>query len=71
MATEPRTLRSKRLRALLWYAADGRCQRCGVELGDDWHADHIVPWSLTGRTNVHEMQALCRACNLAKGANKA
>jgi 5-methylcytosine-specific restriction endonuclease McrA len=37
-------------------------------LGDDWHADHIVPWSTTHRTNVQEMQALCRRCNLAKGA---
>lgn len=63
-----RTLRSKRLRALLWYAADGKCQRCGKPLGDDWEADHIVPWVKTHRTNVHEMQALCADCNRKKGA---
>lgn len=64
---EQRTLRSKRLRAALWIAADGKCQACGNELGDDWHADHIVPWVASKRTNVHEMQALCPACNLKKG----
>ncbi len=63
---QPRTLRSKRLRALLWRAAGGRCQRCGGELGDDWEADHSVPWTLTHETNVHQMQALCRACNKRK-----
>lgn len=69
MAGERRTLRSNRDRALLWYAADGKCQICGQPLGDDWEADHIVPWSVTHRTNVHEMQALCAQCNRKKGAN--
>jgi 5-methylcytosine-specific restriction endonuclease McrA len=63
-----RTLVSKRLRYALWRAADGKCQLCGRDLDpDDWHADHITPWSKTGRTNVHEMQALCPHCNLKKG----
>lgn len=62
-----RTLRSKAARALLWYAADGKCQRCGAPLGDGWHADHIVPWVLTHETNVHDMQALCPNCNRKKG----
>lgn len=65
----PRTLRSKRLRFLLWQAADGKCQRCGCELDpDNWHADHVKPWVKTKQTNVHEMEALCPKCNLAKGA---
>lgn len=64
---QQRTLRSKKLRALLYYSQDGKCARCGRDLPDDWHADHIRPWSKTGRTNVHEMQALCPACNLKKG----
>lgn len=62
-----RTLRSKRLRDILWLATGGRCAICGQPLKDDWEADHIVPWALTGRTNVHEMQALCRQCNRRKG----
>lgn len=64
-----RTLRSKHLRNALWLAADGKCQLCGRDLPEDWHADHIVPYSETERTNVHEMQALCPTCNLRKGAN--
>ena len=67
---EARTLRSKKLRAALWYAANGKCQRCGRDLGKYWHADHIIPWSKTRRTNVHEMQALCSRCNLTKGTHQ-
>lgn len=63
-----RTLRSKKLRSLLYYAQDGKCAICGCELPDDWHADHIVPHVVTKRTNVHEMQALCPTCNLKKGS---
>lgn len=62
-----RFLRSKQLRAALWLAAGGRCQACGRELPDDWHADHVTPWRVTGETNVFDMQALCPACNETKG----
>jgi len=65
----PRTLRSARLRALLWIDAEGRCAICGGELDpDDWDADHIEPWKTTHRTNIHEMQATHPACNRRKGA---
>lgn len=62
-----RFLRSKRLRNLLFVAADGKCQQCGQPLSDNWHADHVVPWSVTRKTNVHDMQALCPECNQKKG----
>jgi superfamily II DNA or RNA helicase len=62
-----RTLRSERRRARLWRSQDGRCAECGALLGDDWEADHIIPWRLTHRTNIHEMQALCRVCNRKAG----
>lgn len=68
-SAEPkRKLTSKRLRSALFFASDGKCALCGVELARGWHADHVEPWVLTRRTNVHEMQALCAACNLSKGA---
>jgi len=51
----------------LYYSQDGKCAICGCELPDDWHADHIVPYVVSQRTNVHEMQALCPKCNLRKG----
>jgi 5-methylcytosine-specific restriction endonuclease McrA len=62
-----RFLRSKRDRALLWYAAEGLCLECREPLTESWEADHRVAWRLTFRTNVHEMQALCRQCNRKKG----
>jgi len=63
-----RRLTSTNLRALLFARAKGLCQICGKRLGKGWHADHIVPWCKTKRTNVFEMQATCRDCNLKKGA---
>ena len=63
-----RFLRDAALREALYYDADGKCQQCGEELTDNWHADHVVPWSANPRTNVFEMQALCPVCNLRKGA---
>lgn len=62
-----RTLRSKRLRRLLFHASGGKCALCGKELGDGWHADHIVPWSVRKETNIFNMQATCAVCNLRKG----
>ena len=62
-----RTLTSKRLRAMLWLAADGKCQICGKELPENWHADHIIPWVKSPVTNMYGMQALCPECNRRKG----
>ena len=62
-----RFLRSSTLRAALFLNARGRCQGCGVALKKGWHADHKVPWHLVRKTNLFNMQALCPACNLAKG----
>jgi superfamily II DNA or RNA helicase len=61
-----RFLRSKQLRALLWQFAQGKCQICGCELPDNWHADHKIPWSQARNTNIHQMQALCPTCNQRK-----
>ena len=55
-------------RMMLFNRADGRCEICGVGLSSGWHADHVVPFCISGRTNVHEMQALCQKCNLSKGS---
>ena len=62
-----RTLRSKAKRNALLIAANGKCCICNVSIVDKFHADHIIPWSISRTTNVHEMQALCAACNLSKG----
>lgn len=36
---------------------------------DDWHCDHIKPWSKGGKTTVENGQVACSACNLTKGAD--
>lgn len=54
-------------RAALYTLADGRCEKCGAELAEGWHADHIHPWSKGGATDMDNGQALCPSCNLKKG----
>ena len=51
----------------LWLASGGVCELCGTLLGADWEADHIHPFSKNGPTDVINGQALCKACNRAKG----
>lgn len=63
-----RFLRSKRLRNLLYLSQGGLCSICGQSLPDDWHADHVVPYSITRDTNIFDMQALCPPCNIQKGS---
>lgn len=51
----------------------GICQlklKCGgIKLTwDDWHCDHITPWSKGGHTTVENGQVACSTCNLSKGA---
>jgi hypothetical protein len=36
---------------------------------DDWHCDHIVPWSKGGKTTVKNGQVSCPDCNLSKNNN--
>ena len=38
---------------------------------DNWHADHIRPWSQGGKTTVENGQLACPKCNLTKGAQAA
>lgn len=52
----------------------GACQvkvKCdGQKVGwDNWHADHIKPHSLGGKTTVANGQLSCVPCNLSKGAS--
>ncbi|WP_370092540.1 HNH endonuclease [Streptacidiphilus sp. MAP12-20] len=58
-------------RQVLYRQAEGLSRHCGHELDLGWHADHRVPWADGGRTTVENGQALCAACNLAKGRDMA
>ncbi|WP_265585997.1 HNH endonuclease [Streptomyces rimosus] len=37
---------------MLFSLAEGRCQICSAELGEDWNADHRIPWSEGGPTTI-------------------
>mgnify|MGYP001217790104 CR=1 FL=1 len=63
-----RLLSPRAARAALWIEANGRCQLCDCELNESWAADHVTPFLISGRTNPHEMQALCIPCNSRKGS---
>ena len=67
IALDSRRSFSSSQRARLFEAAAGRCQACAAVLDTGWHADHVVPWSSGGRTEVSNGQALCPPCNLTKG----
>ena len=54
-------------RTALLILAQGRCQKCNALLGQDWEADHIVPFANGGLTDITNGQALCRSCNRKKG----
>jgi 5-methylcytosine-specific restriction endonuclease McrA len=58
---------NKRQRMVLLAVAGGCCQICGDVLPKDWHADHKIPWSAGGPTDLLNGQALCASCNLRKG----
>lgn len=62
-----RVLRKKHDRNHIYILADGKCQICGIELGREWHVDHIIPYSIVQCTELDNLQALCPTCNLKKG----
>ena len=44
------------------------CRRCGQPVKDeDVHFDHIIPWVKGGPSEEHNVQLLCKKCNLKKG----
>ena len=47
---------------------DGKCVYCEVELGDNFHIDHITPLSRGGPNVAKNIQLLCPSCNLKKHA---
>ena len=53
----------------IFLNSGGKCQSCGAEISlENFHADHIIPFSEGGITEIKNGQALCQKCNLAKGA---
>ncbi|WP_243795025.1 DEAD/DEAH box helicase family protein [Saccharopolyspora gloriosae] len=58
---------SPRERQLVYERADGRCQRCGAELGPAYQNAHLAANRNGGATEIENMQAWCARCNLGLG----
>lgn len=44
------------------------CGICGILLKKNFHADHKIPFSKSGKTIIQNGMALCPSCNLKKGS---
>ena len=58
---------SKRMRKILLIISGNKCEICNKKLNKSFHADHVIPYSKNGSTNLNNAQALCAECNLKKG----
>jgi len=57
---------NKKIKQLLFTQSKGTCLICGTKLKKGWHADHIMPFSKGGETNINNGQATCPTCNIKK-----
>lgn len=60
---------SEKLRAAVLHMAHGRCQMCGLTIKEDGiklQADHKIPQSWGGPTELENLWAICEACNRGK-----
>lgn len=57
-------------RQVIFRRDKGICKVCGRQCEwNDWEADHIIPWSKGGKTEVENGQVLCPSCNSKKSDN--
>ena len=58
---------TKSQRDQIFHNSKGRCQICGTSISyQGFQADHIIPYSRGGKTEIKNGQALCQTCNLSK-----
>lgn len=56
-------------RAVIYRLGNGVCANCGKPVKEeDFEADHKIPWSKGGKTQIANGQILCSTCNQSKGA---
>jgi len=54
------------VRLPLQEAQGAKCFYCGTKITDDFHVDHVVPWSRSGLNDLANLVAVDKRCNLAK-----
>ncbi len=57
---------SKSQKETIYLTSDGRSEISGKLLNEGWHADHKIPWSKGGKTDVINAQALTPEENIMK-----
>ncbi len=57
---------SSEVRWLIWERDNFTCQKCGSR--KNLTIDHIIPESKGGKTEIKNLQTLCRPCNSKKGS---
>lgn len=58
---------SDREKRAAYEKQNGVCPRCQEDFKySEMQGDHIIPWSLGGKTNLSNLQMLCRVCNATK-----
>ena len=64
---DPKRTFDEAQRQVIYRRGKGICANCGKHCEwNNWEADHIVPWSKGGKTEIENGQVLCPSCNLAK-----
>lgn len=53
----------------IFEAQNGKCALCRAKVGKKFHVDHIKPLSKGGSNAARNLQILCSACNIRKGAS--
>jgi superfamily II DNA or RNA helicase len=66
MTLDPRRRFTSAQRTALYLHADGRCERCGRDLDGSFDADHLIPHSRGGRTEMVNGAASCPHCNRSR-----
>lgn len=57
------------IRREVYARQEGRCAKCGNELGTSFEVDHVRPRALGGQSVPENLQALCpKPCHLEKSS---
>ncbi len=67
LARDPKRNLSTRERRIVYTRDRGHCRYCGQYVTiQEFHADHVFPWSRGGETTIENSVVSCADCNRAK-----